>query len=81
MITKPLIAISTLLAFTAISGLAYASPQPSDKAWWPNLSRAPSERPSATTSGVSQRSPNSARTKSMVVKPRPNPHRGPKGFY
>ena len=83
MIRKPLIAISALLAFTAISGLAYASPQPSDKAWWPNRPKATSEQPSASTPGVWRRSPNNTRSRSKVINPKPDAHRflGPRGYH
>jgi hypothetical protein len=36
MISKRVIAVSALLAFTTVSGVAFAGAQPSDKRWWPN---------------------------------------------
>jgi hypothetical protein len=78
MITKPLIAIAALLAFTAASGLAYAGPQPSDKAWWP---RAASGQTTAATAGALQQLPASARIKSKAAKPDDHRFFGPRGFH
>ena len=75
MITKPLIAIATLLALTAAS---YAGPQPSDKAWWP---RGASGQPTAATVGALQQLPASARTRSKAAKPDDHRFFGPRGFH
>ena len=83
MITKRgLIAVPMLLAFTAISGSAYASSQPSDKAWWPNQSRPKSEQSNVTRPGVQQTLPR-ARSKSKAAKPESNVHQflGPRGYH
>ena len=69
MITKRrLIVAPMLLAFTAISGPAYASSQPSDKAWWPNQSRPKTEQSNATNPGGQTLT--GGPTKSRAAKPK-----------
>jgi hypothetical protein len=78
MSTKHLIAIPALLAFTVVSGLAYAGPQPSDRAWWP---RAAIGQPNAVAAGELRQLPVSARTKPKAAKPDSHRFLGPRGFH
>ena len=91
MITKRLMAISVLLAFAAVSGSAHASPQPSDRAWWPNRTQAESKQTNAAKPEDWQQSPTAGRTKkaakakpdAKAAKPKPDAHKflGPRGFH
>ncbi len=78
MITKPLIAVSAHLAFTTVSGVAFAGAQPLDKRWWPNQTL------SATASRPDQAM---AYAKKMASKPDqvlPVPHQyrgGPRSIH
>ena len=92
MITERLMAISVLLAFAAAPGPAQASPQPSDRAWWPIRTQAESGQTNTAKFGGWQESPTAARTKSKAAKPKPDAtaakpkpdaHKflGPRGFH
>jgi hypothetical protein len=83
MITRRLMVTSVLLAFAAVPGSVQASPQPSDRAWWPDRTQAASGRANTAKPGDWQESPAAARSKSKAAKPKPDAHKflGPRGFH
>lgn len=58
---KHILAASLLLPFIAVSNVAHAGPQPSDRAWWPNQSNGYAPGRATITEPVAARAPVAAR--------------------
>lgn len=70
MIIKRLITATALLAFTTVSGAAFAGAQPSDQRWWPTQTQ------SATVVGGEQAMASAVRITPQATSPSKHQYRG-----